>query len=92
MIPGQAPANVRFAPRSGHKWLWCGMSAFDPKRTFWHRPFNPKFGQRTWMMSVEGVDQVLVFLYQNLLLFSYGWIWNLRNLDLVWKRGLWNVE
>ncbi len=26
-------ANVRFTPNSGHKWLWCGMSAFDPKRT-----------------------------------------------------------
>ncbi len=34
MIPGQAPADVRFAPESGHKWLGRGMSAFDPKRTF----------------------------------------------------------
>ncbi len=25
--------NVRFTPNSGHKWLWRGMSAFDPKRT-----------------------------------------------------------
>ncbi len=33
MIPGQAPANVRLTPKSGHKWLWRGMSAFDPKRT-----------------------------------------------------------
>ncbi len=32
MIPGQAPANVRLAPNSGHKWLWLGMSAYDPKR------------------------------------------------------------
>ena len=34
MIPSQAPADVRLAPNSGHKWLWRGMSAFDPKRTF----------------------------------------------------------
>ncbi len=33
MIPGQATGDVRFAPNSGHKWLWRGMSAFDPKRT-----------------------------------------------------------
>jgi hypothetical protein len=33
MIPGQAPANVRFAPNSGHKWVLRRMSAFDPKRT-----------------------------------------------------------
>ncbi len=33
MIPGQTPANVRFAPNSGHKWVGRGMSAFDPKRT-----------------------------------------------------------
>ncbi len=25
-------ANVRFTPKSGHKWLWRGMSAYDPKR------------------------------------------------------------
>ncbi len=25
--------DVRLAPNSGHKWPWCGMSAFDPKRT-----------------------------------------------------------
>ena len=25
--------DVRFAPKSGHKWLWHGMSAYDPKRT-----------------------------------------------------------
>jgi hypothetical protein len=34
MIPGQAPADVRFAPNSGHKWVLRRMSAFDPKRTF----------------------------------------------------------
>ncbi len=33
MIPGQAPANVRFAPNSGHKWVGRWMSAYDPKRT-----------------------------------------------------------
>ncbi len=33
MIPGPAPANVRFAPNSGHKWVIEFMSAFDPKRT-----------------------------------------------------------
>ncbi len=33
MIPGQAPANVRLTPNSGHKWVGRGMSAFDPKRT-----------------------------------------------------------
>ncbi len=33
MIPGQAPADVRLAPNSGHKWLWRWMSAYDPKRT-----------------------------------------------------------
>ncbi len=27
-------ANVRFAPNSGRKWVWRGMSAYDPKRTF----------------------------------------------------------
>ncbi len=27
-------SNVRLAPQSGHKRLWRGMSAFDPKRTF----------------------------------------------------------
>ncbi len=26
--------NVCFAPNSGHKWLWRGMSAYDPKRTY----------------------------------------------------------
>jgi hypothetical protein len=26
-------ANVCFTPNSGHKWLCCGMSAYDPKRT-----------------------------------------------------------
>ncbi len=25
--------NVRFTPKSGHKWLWRWMSAFDPLRT-----------------------------------------------------------
>ncbi len=25
--------DVRLAPESGLKWLWCGMSAFDPKET-----------------------------------------------------------
>ncbi len=25
--------DVRFTPQSGRKWLWRGMSAFDPKRT-----------------------------------------------------------
>jgi len=30
MISGQAPANVRFAPNSGHKWVLRRMSAFDP--------------------------------------------------------------
>jgi hypothetical protein len=34
MISGQAPANVRFAPNSGHKWVPEFISAFDPKRTF----------------------------------------------------------
>jgi hypothetical protein len=34
MIPGQAPANVRFAPNSRHKWVIEFMSAFDPKRAF----------------------------------------------------------
>ncbi len=32
--------DVRFAPESRHKWLWRGMSAYDPKRTlsiFAHR-------------------------------------------------------
>ncbi len=33
MIPGQAPANVRFAPNSGRKWVTGFMSAYDPKRT-----------------------------------------------------------
>ncbi len=28
-----ASSNVRFAPNSRHKWVWCGMSAYDPKRT-----------------------------------------------------------
>ena len=23
-------SNVRFTPKSGHEWLWRGMSAFDP--------------------------------------------------------------
>ncbi len=26
-------SNVRSTPKSGRKWLWRGMSAFDPKRT-----------------------------------------------------------
>jgi hypothetical protein len=34
MIPGQAPADVRFAPRSGHKWLRRGMYAYDRNPTF----------------------------------------------------------
>ncbi len=34
MIPGQAPANVRFTPNSGRKWVAEFMSAYDPKRTF----------------------------------------------------------
>ncbi len=33
MIPGQAPADVCLTPNSGHKWVWCWMSAYDPKRT-----------------------------------------------------------
>ena len=32
-IPRQPLSNVRFALNSGHKWLWCGMSAFDPLQT-----------------------------------------------------------
>ena len=27
-------SNVRLTPKSGHKWLCRGMSAYDPKRTF----------------------------------------------------------
>ena len=26
------PDYVRLAPESGHKWLWRGMSAYDPSR------------------------------------------------------------
>ncbi len=34
-IHKRAPnANVRFPPRSGHKWVGRGMSAFDSKRTW----------------------------------------------------------
>ena len=25
-------SNVCLTPDSGRKWLWCGMSAYDPKR------------------------------------------------------------
>ncbi len=32
IAPRKQTFNVRFAPESRHKWLWCGMSAFDPKR------------------------------------------------------------
>ncbi len=33
-IHKRAPnANVRLAPNSGHKWLWCGTSAYDPQQT-----------------------------------------------------------
>ncbi len=28
--------DVRCYPKSGHKWLWRGMSAFDPLRTLAH--------------------------------------------------------
>ncbi len=27
-------SNVCLTPESRHNWRWCGMSAFDPKRTF----------------------------------------------------------
>ncbi len=37
--------NVRFTPERGHKWLWCGMSAFDPKRTL------AQFGDHTRFTS-----------------------------------------
>ncbi len=43
-IHKRAPnANVRFAPGSGHKWLWRGTSAFDPSQTFHHDgpPLSP---------------------------------------------------
>ncbi len=33
MIPGQAPADVRFAPDSGPNSTLRGMSAYDPFRT-----------------------------------------------------------
>ncbi len=33
MTDNQPLTNVRFAPNSGHKWLWRWMSAYDPKRT-----------------------------------------------------------
>ncbi len=28
------PNFVRFTPESRHKWLWRGMSAFDPNRSY----------------------------------------------------------
>ncbi len=46
MIPGQAPADVRFTPTSGHKWLGRGMSAYDPKRTLTGRPPVPRLSFR----------------------------------------------
>ncbi len=32
-IPHRRPSDVRFAPKSGHKWVCRGMSAYDPERT-----------------------------------------------------------
>jgi hypothetical protein len=34
IAPRKRTSDVRFAPKSGRKWLWCGMSAFDPQATF----------------------------------------------------------
>ncbi len=39
---GKVRQSVRVAPESGRKWLWCGMSAFDPKRTLLTFPAEPQ--------------------------------------------------
>jgi hypothetical protein len=49
--------NVRFTPESRHKWLWRGMSACDPKRTFMMPPVASRPCWRNGRSSAESVNK-----------------------------------
>jgi hypothetical protein len=46
LVGGSYMPVRRFAPESGHKWLWRGMSAYDPKRTFTGGPRSSSVSSR----------------------------------------------
>ena len=57
------------------RWLdWPALTGhFDPQQSFWHRPFNPNFGQPTWM-PVKCADQDLGGLLTSYLASVFVWL------------------